>query len=123
MNLYLPSELERKGPSGAVKVVQTTGFSRSRRQHTKPEDRPAVFALKLRVPVWSKGMSIKLKPGRDGGEIRAKPAGSGARDKSRYAQISLAIAVRASRDAETVAAGFQRLTSSTRQLMALDALR
>ena len=71
VNLYLPSELEWSGPSGAVKVVQTTGFPEADSSTLSlTMDRPATFALKLRVPDWSKGMSVKVNGEAETAEIR-----------------------------------------------------
>jgi uncharacterized protein len=59
INLYLPSEVEWKGPAGTVKVVQTTQYPEAETSTLKlAMDQPASFALKLRVPGWSKDMSI-----------------------------------------------------------------
>jgi DUF1680 family protein len=61
VNLYLPSEVEWKGPSGTVKLVQTTQYPAAGSSVMKlTMDRPATFALKLRVPSWSKGMAVTV---------------------------------------------------------------
>jgi DUF1680 family protein len=61
VNLYIPSEVEWKGAPGAVKLVQTTGYPEIETTSLKiAADRPTSFALKLRVPAWSEGMSIKV---------------------------------------------------------------
>jgi len=57
VNLYLPSEVEWKG----VKLVQTTDYPEAPISTLRVTmDRPATFALKLRVPGWSKGMAIRV---------------------------------------------------------------
>ena len=61
VNLYLPSEVEWNGPAGAVKMVQTTEYPEAGSSTLKLSmERPAAFALKLRVPGWSRGMSVKV---------------------------------------------------------------
>jgi DUF1680 family protein len=61
VNLYLPSEVEWKGLSGAVKVVQTTQYPEvGSSTLALSMDRPAAFALKLRVPGWSNGMGVNV---------------------------------------------------------------
>ena len=69
VNLYLPSEVEWKGPSGAVKVVQSTGYPEADSSTLSlTMERPAAFALQLRVPGWSKGMSVKVNDRGGGGD-------------------------------------------------------
>ncbi len=47
--------------SGPVKVVQTTEYPEAESVSLQLSmERPAAFALKLRVPGWSQGMSIKV---------------------------------------------------------------
>jgi DUF1680 family protein len=61
VNLYLPSEAEWIGPGGAVRIVQTTGYPEAETSAFKMTmERPATFALKLRVPGWLKGMTVKV---------------------------------------------------------------
>jgi hypothetical protein len=61
VNLYVPSEVEWKGPVGAVKVVQTTGYPETGSSTLALSmERPATFALKLRVPGWSNGLTAKV---------------------------------------------------------------
>jgi DUF1680 family protein len=61
VNLYLPSEVEWKGRAGTVKVVQTTQYPEAEFSTLKlTMEQPAAFGLKLRVPGWSKGMTIKV---------------------------------------------------------------
>ena len=61
VNLYVPSEVEWKGPAGTVKVVQTTEYPEAGSSTLKlAMERPATFALKLRVPGWSSGMTVKV---------------------------------------------------------------
>jgi len=61
VNLYVPSEVEWQGPSGIVKMVQTTEYPEAGTSTLRLNmDRPAAFALKLRVPGWSSGIGIKV---------------------------------------------------------------
>jgi len=61
VNLYVPSEVEWKGSAGNVKVAQTTEYPEAETSTLKLTlDRPATFALKLRVPGWSKGFSVRV---------------------------------------------------------------
>jgi DUF1680 family protein len=61
VNLYLPSQVAWKGPEGAVQVVQTTSYPEADSSTlTLTLERPARFAVKLRVPGWSKGMTVKV---------------------------------------------------------------
>jgi DUF1680 family protein len=61
VNLYLPSEVEWNGPAGAVKMVQTTEYPEAPTTTLRLSmERPAAFPLKLRVPGWSNGMSLKV---------------------------------------------------------------
>lgn len=61
VNLYVPSEVEWKGPAGAIKVTQTTEYPEAGSSTFKVAmERPATFTLKLRVPGWSNGMSVQI---------------------------------------------------------------
>lgn len=61
VNLYLPSEVEWKGPAGTAKLVQTTQYPENGSSSLRLSlERPAAFALKLRVPGWSDGMTVKV---------------------------------------------------------------
>ncbi len=61
VNLYVPSEVEWKGPAGTVKVTQTTEYPEAGGSTLKlAMDRPATFTLKLRVPGWSNGMTVQV---------------------------------------------------------------
>ena len=61
VNLYVPSEVEWKGPGGTVKLTQTTSYPEAGSSTLKlAMDRPATFAVKLRVPGWSNGMSVRV---------------------------------------------------------------
>jgi uncharacterized protein len=71
VNLYLPSEVEWNGPSGAVRLVQTTEYPEAGGSTLKlAMDRPAAFDLKLRVPAWSDGMTVKVNGRTETAEIR-----------------------------------------------------
>jgi DUF1680 family protein len=64
VNLYLPSEVEWKGPGGTVKLTQMTTYPEAENIMLElAMDQPMRFALKLRVPGWSRGMSISLNGG------------------------------------------------------------
>lgn len=72
VNLYLPSEVEWNGPAGAVRVVQTTGYPEADTIAFRfAMEQPAAFALKLRVPAWSDGVSIKVNGHAQPADIRA----------------------------------------------------
>jgi DUF1680 family protein len=61
VNLYVPSEAEWKGPAGAVKLAQTTQYPETGSSTLAlAMERPAAFALKLRVPGWSNGLTVKV---------------------------------------------------------------
>src|SRR5215471_10479792 len=61
VNLYVPSEVEWKGPAGVVKIVQTTQYPEAGRSTLALSmERPAAFRLKLRVPGWSDGMTVTV---------------------------------------------------------------
>ena len=61
VNLYLPSEVNWNGPTGPVTLVQTTEYPEVGSSTLRlTMDRPATFALKLRVPGWSQGMGLKI---------------------------------------------------------------
>ena len=61
VNLYVPSEVVWKGPAGAVKVVQTTQYPENGSSRLKlTMEQPATFALQLRVPGWSNGMTVNV---------------------------------------------------------------
>jgi DUF1680 family protein len=61
VNLYLPSELTWSRSAGEVRVAQETGYPEIETSTLSFEMRqPAEFTLKLRVPAWSRDMSVKL---------------------------------------------------------------
>jgi DUF1680 family protein len=61
VNLYVPSEVVWKTGGAEVKVVQKTNYPEEDTASLKLElDRPAEFALKFRVPGWSRGVSVKV---------------------------------------------------------------
>src|SRR5579863_848901 len=61
VNLFIPSEVEWKGPAGAVKLVQATEYPESGSSTLRLSmERPTAFTLKVRVPGWSNGMSFKI---------------------------------------------------------------
>jgi DUF1680 family protein len=71
VNLFVPSEVEWKGPAGVVKVVQTTQYPEAGRStFGLSMDRPAAFAIKLRVPGWSNGMTVKVNGQAQTGDIK-----------------------------------------------------
>ena len=70
VNLYVPSEVEWKGPAGAVKVVQSTQYPEvGNSSLTLTMERPAIFAIKLRVPGWSKSVAIRVNGQTQNAEI------------------------------------------------------
>jgi DUF1680 family protein len=61
VNLYLPSEVSWEGPNGTVRLVQTTAYPEAETSSLRlAMERPARFALNLRVPEWSRGMSARV---------------------------------------------------------------
>jgi DUF1680 family protein len=71
VNLYVPSEVEWKGPAGTVKVTQTTEYPEAGSATFKlAMDRPITFALKLRVPGWSNGMTVQVNGQQQTAEIK-----------------------------------------------------
>ncbi len=61
VNLYLPSEAAWDRPEGEVRIRQETGFPESGTSTLTLEmDKPAAFALRLRVPGWAKDVSISV---------------------------------------------------------------
>jgi hypothetical protein len=70
VNLYVPSEVEWKGPAGTVKMTQTTEYPEAGGSAFKlAMERPATFTLKLRVPGWSSGMTVKVNGRQQAAEI------------------------------------------------------
>jgi DUF1680 family protein len=68
VNLYLPSEVEWNG----VKLTQTTEYPEVETSTLRlTMARPATFALRLRVPGWSKGMTVKVNGQAQAAAIRA----------------------------------------------------
>lgn len=61
VNLYLPSDVTWQRPEGAVVVDQATLYPEAETSvlTIKPA-RPSSFALKLRVPSWTRGMSLRV---------------------------------------------------------------
>jgi DUF1680 family protein len=71
VNLYVPSEVEWKRDGGTVKVTQTTEYPEADTSTLKLSmDRPATFALKLRIPGWSTGATVKINGQAQGVEAR-----------------------------------------------------
>jgi uncharacterized protein len=71
VNLYVPSEVEWKGQAGTVKVTQTTEYPEAGSATFKlAMDRPTTFALKLRVPGWSNGMTVQVNGQAQAAEIK-----------------------------------------------------
>jgi hypothetical protein len=61
VNLYLPSEAVWNRPEGEVGIKQETGFPEAEKATLSLEmKRPAAFALRLRVPGWSRDASISV---------------------------------------------------------------
>jgi DUF1680 family protein len=61
VNLYVPSEVTWKTGGAEVKLLQETNYPEEDTARLKLElSQPAEFALKLRVPGWSRGVSIMV---------------------------------------------------------------
>ena len=61
VNLYVPSEVTWQRPGGDVVVEQETLYPEAETSVlTIRPARPSRFALKLRVPSWTRGMSVKV---------------------------------------------------------------
>lgn len=61
VNLYLPSSVEWKRADGTVKLTQQTNYPEAEAISIRIETAvPARFKLKLRVPGWSKGVTIQV---------------------------------------------------------------
>ena len=61
VNLYLPSEVIWKHPSGEIRVVQETKYPDADTvTFTVSAQAPARFALRFRVPAWTRGVSVKV---------------------------------------------------------------
>lgn len=62
VNLYVPSEVVWKRPGGAVKLIQQTDYPEAETStlRIEPERKGAAFALKFRVPQWSRDVSAKV---------------------------------------------------------------
>jgi len=72
VNLYVPSEVTWSRPAGEVTVAQETGYPETETSTLTVETKQSAdFALKLRVPAWSRDMSLKVN-GSDAG-VRCKP--------------------------------------------------
>ena len=61
VNLYVPSEVTWQRPGGNVVVEQETLYPEAETSvlTLRPAE-PSAFALKLRVPSWTRGMSVKV---------------------------------------------------------------
>ena len=61
VNLYVPSDVTWERPGGNVVVEQETLYPEAETSVlTVRPARPSSFALKLRVPSWTRGMSVKV---------------------------------------------------------------
>ncbi len=61
VNLYLPSEVTWKHPSGEITVVQETRYpDGDTTTLTLSVKTPARFPLRFRVPAWTRGVSVKV---------------------------------------------------------------
>lgn len=61
VNLYLPSEVVWERPAGAVRLTQETDYPEAEVISMRLETaHPARFALRLRLPGWSKEVSFRL---------------------------------------------------------------
>lgn len=72
VNLYLPSDVTWSRQEGDVRLVQETGYPEAETSTLTLETRQSTnFTLKLRVPGWSRGMSVKVNGGDSG--VPCKP--------------------------------------------------
>jgi uncharacterized protein len=95
VNLYVPSEVEWKGPAGTVKVTQTTEYPESASATFKlAMDRPATFALKLRVPGWSSGMTVQVNGRQQAADIKPGQWASVTREWQPGDSVEIAIPLR-----------------------------
>lgn len=61
VNLYVPSEVVWQRPEGEVKLVQETTYPETETSTLRLQmNRPARFALKFRVPEWTRGASVRI---------------------------------------------------------------
>jgi uncharacterized protein len=61
VNLFVPSEVTWARPGGEVKLTQETNYPEAETTALTLEMKsPAMFALKIRVPVWAREMSLKV---------------------------------------------------------------
>jgi hypothetical protein len=61
VNLYLPSELTWERPDGPVKVVLETTYPNAETSTLRLSlARPTAFALRFRVPSWTRGASLRV---------------------------------------------------------------
>lgn len=71
VNLYLPSEVAWSRAQGDVSLVQETGYPETETSTmTLAMKQPTNFSLKLRVPGWSKDMSVKVNGADAGAECK-----------------------------------------------------
>jgi DUF1680 family protein len=72
VNLYLPSEVTWQRAEGDVKLVQRTSYPEAETSNLTLElAKPTQFALKLRVPGWSKGTKVKVNG--EAAEVKCEP--------------------------------------------------
>ena len=80
VNLYVPSDVTWERPDGNVVVEQETLYPEAETSVlTVRPARPSSFALKLRVPSWTRGMSVKVNGAAANVEV---PAGNLGHDRS-----------------------------------------
>ena len=61
VNLYVPSEVLWRRPEGEIRIVQSTAYPEAETSTLRIEaPRSAAFALKFRVPGWSRGFSARV---------------------------------------------------------------
>jgi DUF1680 family protein len=67
VNLYVPSEVVWNRPAGDIRLLQETGYPETETSTLTVETKqPADFTLKLRVPSWSREVSLQVN-GADAG--------------------------------------------------------
>jgi hypothetical protein len=61
VNLYVPSDVEWRGPAGPLRLAQTTSYPEADTSTLRLSlEKPARFALKLRVPGWCEGWAVRV---------------------------------------------------------------
>jgi hypothetical protein len=73
INLYIPSQVDWKGPDGLVTLIQETDFPEKEIVNIKVEvQKPSQFGLKFRVPSWAH-TGVKIMVNHEPYETSTKP--------------------------------------------------